>query len=551
MARDRDDSWYHRAFLNEERLLAAGLVRLVESAVVEITVQKQFERVSRMQSLLLPASQADRVTFYDQPEPKPPPEGTFVERIDRFPLRASLQVTTCGRCQGKGKRLCDDCNGTRQRKCSRCRGQGRELLWLLRCAGCEGTGQAMCSSCDEQGLKIDLGCGGEGKVASWETHVIEYSIRSVSEVVLPPDLPVEVQSAARDVVRSSSTRLAEVTTEAAATVLGYATPEVAVVMKRSDAWVNAQRGTNDTRAPRCLHLVPTARVLPLSSCRVLSESAQSAGDYWLIGRGEAAVERQPLPTFDFWKVGVVPSLLSGIILQRLVSSDRMDKIQTSVIPAVLLVLAGAALSITGVGLKRILFARRKRVRTVVVLPCSGARSSYLTCVGIVGSLAGKVEVLDHTYRGELQAMMGLGEPPSHSQSVAVRTASGDLVRLIEVARPEALSDAELSRVARAADGFVYLVETGHTEKALRGRVHRAAGRTRSEAVLRVEGGAPRTDPRGVTAEGVLALDVVRSAYTKQSDVKLDWLTVFTRLWAPIGTVLGGAAERGSTALPPV
>lgn len=541
MARDRDRSWFHRAFLNEERQLAAGLVKLVETAALEVSVQKQFEKVSIIPSVLIPASQVERTKFYDEPEPHPPSEGQLVNRVDRFPLKASIKIVPCPRCGGRGCRICDDCRGQKKVRCSRCKGSGRELLWLLKCAGCGGDGVVTCGTCDQNGEMIDPGCAGEGKVASWDIHVFEYWVQEVSETWLPPNLPEAISTKVVAAVHHKALKAPSFSLGAVTEMLGYTTPEVETLMDRAEGWVSAHRRMTIFGGARCIHVAPTVRVMRLSSCRVLSESQQNAGDYWLIGQGSTAREVPPTPTYDPWKVGALPGLAVASLAMRVL--PELAGIESLALVLVFLggvfAFAGVGFSLAGVGARRVLFARRERVRTIAVLPSSGARSVYLSCLGTVGSLASKLEVLDYNYRGDMEAMMGSGRPSLSSQSLAVRTSDGVLVRLIEVARPAELTDDELARMARAVEGVVYLSEEGHSAEALRARLRRVFKRPLPEATIRVDGNATETDRRGVTAEGDLGIEAVRKAFTRESEAKLDWLTVFARLWAPVETALEG------------
>jgi hypothetical protein len=174
---------------------------------------------------------------------------------------------------------------------------------------------------------------------------------------------------------------------------------------------------------------------------------------------------------------------------------------------------------------------------IAVLPCSGERSVYLPCLAAVGSLVGRLEVLDHTYRKDLQSLLGEAQPPAQSQSIAVRTGSGQCVRLIEVAQPERLSRGEWSRLARAVDGVIYLATQESTEGALRSRLERSVEHAPTEVLLHVDAGSLESDPAGRTGGNALALEAIRRSFTHRSETSLDWPAVFDVLWKPVSSVL--------------
>jgi hypothetical protein len=73
----------------------------------------------------------------------------FSDKTKTYSEKGSKRVTTCGRCNGKGKWNCKRCNGTGQVTCNRCNGHGQE-----RCHDCGGTG--VCQQCNGDGRYKDI-----------------------------------------------------------------------------------------------------------------------------------------------------------------------------------------------------------------------------------------------------------------------------------------------------------------------------------------------------------------------------------------------------------
>ncbi len=526
MARDRDRSWWHRAFRSDERLLAAGLVKLEETAAVRVQIAEQRERVSRIEAPFVPASESEKVTFFDQPEPQPPVAGTLEDRIERFPLRSTLRVEPCSRCLG-GYLVCKACRGRRRCRCFACNGFGRVIFLVLRCQDCEGTGEISCLACGGTGRIVDATCRGQGQVATWQEHVFEYSVRRISRTFVPEGAPPELRDGVESAIDRLGEPLSEFTPDAAVQQLGYATPELDHVLKRALRAPGEVQTASHMKTERSLHFVPTARIVPVASCRVLSEKMQNPAGYWLLGRGDEALEIRPPYAPRQWTATAYTALALGVgAIAAAVSIVAPQPWFT--VATVVALTAGVA-----IGLMR----PQSRVLIIAVLPCSGERSVYLSCLASVGSHAGGLDVLDHTYRADLQSLLGDAQPATQSQSLAVRTSDGDCVRLIEVAQPERLSRDEWARMAKAVDGIIYLCESGWSEELLRSKLERSVSPAPAQVILRLDTHETESDRSGAGPSGDLALDVIRRAFTRRSGTPLDWPSVFGRLWEPVTALL--------------
>jgi hypothetical protein len=532
MARERDQSWRRRLLLSDdERLLAAGFVRLTETVALRVEYAVQSMREKTQPSNTIPASAVDKVIFYEQPVRDPPPKGVLRSSIDIYPIRSTLKIEPCPWCMARGWVHCNTCLGTRRVICPRCQGKSS---WH-RCERCGNSRVVECSDCDQDGHVVDGLCFGEGRVASWRESIIHYTIERITESFVPPGIPANVVRAADEALKTPGITVAPFTEAGTVAALGYSTPETAVVLVPALHRPAAIKLARDAAPADCLHIVSTASVIPLSSCRVLSESRRTDAEYWLVGRGDAAVEIPPRTASDRWKLGTLPGFVLSI-------GSLSEAAALHGAPGHIIALLGFAglgaigLATSAIGLRRILFGGRRRVRTIAVLPCSGVGTPYLTCLGAVGSFTGALTVLDHTYGGDLRTLMEDGQEISHSQTVAVRSKSGDYVRLIELARFDTLTGSERARMAAAVDGIIYLARPDETADRLR-ELLRSASAHPPDTLLRLDLVADQCDRSGQTPQGGLALSVVRRAFTRRSDGDLDWSSVFTSLWQPVAELL--------------
>ncbi len=110
---------------------------------VHIRADLQMETVQRRWRHAIGGA-AWRIRWYDAPDPHPPPEGSFVDGEEAFPLRDTRVVGQCELCHGAGRRRCGGCGGT-----------GRSPQGSLPCSGCGGRGEVPCY-CGERVIPEDL-----------------------------------------------------------------------------------------------------------------------------------------------------------------------------------------------------------------------------------------------------------------------------------------------------------------------------------------------------------------------------------------------------------
>jgi hypothetical protein len=538
MARERDLGRVGRLFMTDERLLAAGLVREVETAAVRIQVCAQYEQVT-FEEMRTPASEQHRITFYNVPEPHRPAPGTLAERVERFPIRSSLRTAKCPGCEGSGRRVCPSCSGHRQIVCESCRGFGG-----VSCRECFGHPLMSCKRCDPDGKIRHGACGGEGEMATWKEAIYRYHVTTTSETIFPEDASPAVRKSAETWTELHGIKPVDHSRPAIVAQLGYSTPElsevVATAAGRAARWRSAieQEESPQARPDRsgpCLHTVTSARVTPMAACRTRLPLSGRTVDFWLIGRGDAAVESPPPPTWDPIKVFSLPALLLvALVARRLATHQSLSRLTHEFPHAMALTtailglgaLAGALL--LGAAARRIVLAGRGGVRVIAVVPCAGAPTTFLTCLAAVGSLIRKIEVCDHTYRSDVRLLMGDSGAAQTSRTVALRTRSGEIVRLVEV-QPGTMSRAEWARVAATADGILYLEDPEHRAAQAQGALRDAAEAVPPEAFVQL---ASARQP----AAGGLDLEAIRRAFVRETNTPVEWPAIFQRLWAPIAAV---------------
>lgn len=536
MARRRDRSLWRRLLFADEQLLEAGVEQLVETAAARIAVTSQHERVNR-HTVTRPASRRHRVTFYDVPRPNRPVPESFERRSEEFPLGPTLQVYTCPRCRGAGEIRCRRCRGRGAVRCGYCGGRGRR--GGRRCVGCSGAGSKTCLRCSGRGRETCYECRGEGELASWEVEVYRWLIETRSGEEYPLQKhPGRLRRAFDRWLDVDPDRVASLEPAAAAEHLGYQTPEALEVAARADAL--RQRLEEEVRGlpDRYLFHRSDRSLAPVGYTIV--RLAGHARSYWLVGRGERALEVSPWPRLDGRKwlgwlglpfggtmayEGVVQTYdlaLAGLQLLSTVSAPWLA--------------GGAGLGwlLLLAGVRRVLY-RPPPVLTVGLFPAGGP-TTFLTCLAYLGSYSGRLRVLDRAYDTQLERLLGAPRPDRQSESLTVELRDGRKVRLVEVADPARLPDDQLRLVLEALDGVLVLADTRRPAGELEARI-RALGEIAPALATVV------LDPAGeLSAEppSALPLEALRRAFVARDDAAWDdW---FDRLWEPIGRLLETAAS---------
>jgi hypothetical protein len=561
-ARSQDRSWYQRAFLADERLLAAALESLVETAALRVEVASQHARIRRAHVIAWPSRLAE-IQFYDQPEPRAPEAPHLETRSEAFPLRETLEVTSCDGCKGTG--VIDCVCGTGEVTCSSCQG----LRNFGSCVACGGSGRVSCSRCHGNRILAHERCGGEGKIASYQEEIHSYAVKRQIHTVLPQNHPARLDGAIEKWLEEHDEVLPELSNEAITAHLGYCTDLAKGVVTAAERAREVRENRARADSETCLFVETRFRCVPVSACTLRSERSASAEELWLVGRGAQAIELRPQVRPDRWKVAGWPGLLIGL-LGGAETFAELHGASLFLSPASLSVLGAAAagaaslagMVAAGVGLKRVWFGREDPVRTIVVLPCAGSSTLYLPCLAAVGSWLKRIEILDRSYKATLETLVGNPRPPHQSQTVVMRTWDDRLVRLIEIAQPGRLEQEELARMAQAADGVVFLEDAEHAADALRSNIHGATLARPPEARLIIETGTGEVRSGDATPDfppaepppEALSLETIRRAYIREIDFTPDWPAVFEEMWSPLASVLAGkrpalhrrrAAEAGS------
>jgi hypothetical protein len=524
-AREHDRSWLQRAFLSDERRLAAGIERLIETAAIRVEVVSQHERIS-LETVTGPASRQRKIRFVDDPQAHPPDPNHPVSRVDRFALRSTLQVRTCLGCRGSGEGRCDHCSGTGALL-------GGHEAQIRSCEQCHGTGSTRHHE-----------CGGEGEVATWDEEVHAYTLEKHADTFLPEEAPSSARKAVEEWLGAHHDSTSDSLQKSAFAALGYETPELLSVIRRAEMRQSSYEHAARTHAARCLFVNARYSIVPMSACYARSEITSRQTRSWLVGRGRDAIELAPRPFVDPWKAMTWPGLAVGSAtgleawMQLHGTSLALPFAATSAaVPAVLTGLAVAGLSGAGVGVQRILAGHRRAVRTIAVLACGGEPTLYLPCLAALGSHVRALEVLDRLWRRNLESLLGEAEASSFSRTLGLRTAHGDVVRLIEVADPHRLTPEEARRMTEASQGILFLETPESPQESLRSRIHSATTLRPTELSLLLDAHAEEADQRGRTPGNGLALGAIRRAFVGETKHTFDWAAVFVELWGPLSALL--------------
>lgn len=543
MSRENVGSWQQRAFQTDERLLAAGLEKIVETAAVRVEFCSQLERTGVV-TASAPASKWDQVAFVDSPVRNPPVAPKLETRADHFPLRRSLQIQTCFPCNGEGVITCKACQGRGTASCKACDGRGYHTnlkLERIPCRECQGRGHWACRECNEKGRYTHEACAGEGKVATWDEEVHTYSVARQGETFLPENAPPQAKELVEAWMQKHSRDLPELSFEAVSEEVGYATPELAAAVSKAES----RRGAFALKAgdwdDRGLFSAVTCRIVPMSACFIKSDG-KIPHRFWLVGRGEDAVEIRPERLVDQWKIagvwGGVVAGITGLIALALWHSWWLHPESSNVaLPAIFGVVALLGTAVAGFGLSRFLMGRRTTVHVITIVPSSGDPTVLLPCLAYLGPASRKVEVLDRAWNNDIQKLLAEERPAPHTRTVAMRTAEDVFVRLVEVGRPDRLSHDEWSRIAEISKGILYLEDDGASPDPLKAQLHAATTERPPELSLKVDTVTPECDRKGITDLGNIGLDGIRRVLLQAGRVSLDWVAIFDVLWKPISTML--------------
>ena len=551
MARRRDRSRLRRFFLRDEQLLAAGVEQLVETAAARIQVYSQHERVSRRTDTV-PASHRHRVRFYDEARPNRPAPGSFEKRSEEFPLEPSLKVFTCPTCRGRGEVRCGRCRGHGLLRCFRCRGSGWEssVKRRWRCRACGGGGQTTCSRCRGSGEVVCGRCRGEGELASWEVEIYRWLVEERGGEEYPLPKP-SIRATFHRWLKIDRDLAADLQPETAAQHLGYQTPEAMEVAARADALRQRLESEARTSADRYLHHRSDCSLSPVGYTVVRLKTR--ARYYWLVGRGERALEVGHLGRPDGTKVlgwlgfGSGSTMASEALLRAfdLAGSGGADLLAGMGD----LWLAGGS-TVSGLlllaGVRRVLY-RKPPVLTVALLPVTGEPTPWLTCLAYLGSYTQRLRVLDRAYDTQLERLLGKMRPARQSESLTVELADGRKVRLVEVARPDSLSEVELRRMLEALDGVMIIEEPDRRGDELAARLRSLVvteakiGRAsidRSPDVALTRGPGEPPPPPGAP----VPVEAIRRAFVEIGGDDPDWDDLCLRLWRPVDALLAIADD---------
>ncbi len=539
-AREHDGSWLQRAFLSDERRLAAGLEKLVETGAIQLEVISQHERIS-VESTSAPASHQHRIAFVDDPQERLATPTSPVTRTDRFPLRATVKVRTCVGCRGTGRASCDECHGAGTARCRSC---SSSPLADHICRVCHGTRLAPCSNCRSTGTVQHDHCRGEGEIVMWDEEVHSYSVLVQADVFLPDGAPAGAGKAVENWLKAHPESASGALAQCVEAALGYDTPELQSVVRRAEMRQASYEHAVRTQPGHCLFTRIAYRIVPISACFARTEVLSRQMRSWLIGRGAGAIEISPAKLMDPWKLTALPGLAVGtatgseawMLLHG--SSWWLSEATVSVaVPALLSGVAMAGLASAGVGLRRVFAGRRRAVRTISVIACDGQPTLYLPCVAALGSYVGALEVLDRIWRCNLESLLGDAQSSRFSRTLGLRTSEGEIVRLVEVADPARLTADEVRRMTEATQGILFLETPEASQESLRSRIHAATIVRPTELRLMIDPHAEEAGEDGRTPSNRLALEVVRRAFTGERKGSFDWSGIFAELWGPISAFL--------------
>lgn len=543
-ARSRDKSALRRLVFVDEPLLAAGVEQLVESAAARIEVKSQHERVERL-SRTVPASRRHKVKFYDVARPNRPLEGHFERRREEFPLEKTLRVYLCTTCQGTGEVRCRTCSGQGRTRCRRCRGSGRSDSG--RCRRCGGDGRLRCDRCRGR-CRVTCGsCRGEGQLASWESEIYRWLVenRSADEYPAVQEKPRLVRPfgewLAIDKDRVASLQPAEV-----ARHLGFETAESREVAKRAESTRLAIESEARLASDRYLFHRTEVSLTPVGY--TVSRLQGRAQTYWLVGRGERAVEAPPRGRLDGLKCTGWLGLGSGgamayesLMQTYQLAAPLFESLQLlgGIEPVLLAGGSAASWLMTLAGVRRV-NRHKSSVQVIGLLPPSGRPTAFLSCLAYIGSYLGHLRVLDSAYDIQSQRLLGTMRNNHQSESLSIELPDGRKIRLVEVAQPLQLEPGQLRLMVRALDGMMILEEPQHDAPATRkltARLEQVAEAPLTLRRLRIDrSAAARLDD----VPDALPLESARCAFVHDMSGRVDWQQFFESMWRPLDELFAAA-----------
>ncbi len=546
-ARRRERSAFRRLVLADDPLLEAGVEQLVETAAAQVEVTSQHERVGK-RDVTVPESRHHSVRFYDVARPNRPREGHFERRTDEFPLRNTLKVYTCPSCSGSGRVRCGSCSGRGNVSCSGCGGSGRVQTGSGRrgtCGGCGGSGRQTCFSCHGSGRVTCGQCRGEGRLASWETEVYQWLIEERSGEEYPLEAEQgRVRRAFHRWLGIDPERVASLEPAAVSDHLGFETAAALEVAVRADDHRRRLEAEASSSGDRYLFHRTDRSVAPVGYTVV--RLAGKARFYWLVGRGEQALEVTPRGRPDGWKcagwLGVGSGSLMGYESVALAYEQALPLLESlqlfGEVPSFWLG-GGSAASwlLTLLGVRRVRL-RKPPIPTIGLIPAAGQPTAFLTCLAYLGSYLERLRVLDRAY--DLQSQRLIGKPRSgrQSESLGIELADGRKIRLVEVPNPRDLSPEKIQLMAQALDAVLILEAPEQKASDLKARIAAATGPSPRIGTLLVDGGADLG-----TAETALPLEAVRRAFVEDIAGGVDWQDLFNRMWRPLEELLEPPGKR--------
>ena len=548
MARRRDHSRLRRLFARDEPLLEAGVEQLVETAAARVAVRSQHERFSQ-RSEEVPASHRHRVRFYVVAQPDRPTPGSFEERVEEFPLQATLKVFTCSNCSGSGEVRCGRCSGRGRTKCWKCGGSGKvnDGNKTYICGTCSGSGTRTCPDCHGSGFQTCGRCEGEGELASWDVEVYRWLIEDRAGDEYPRE-DRRLKRAFGKWLEIDADVVGDLEPATVAEHLGFETPEATEVVAR--AADTLRRLEDEARQSKDAYLFHRSRrsLSPVGYAVVRLRG--TARHYWLVGRGEKAREVAPTGRLDGrklvgwlgfgsvavdgWEIAVRGlEAVSGLVLdpwQILAGTPAIWLAESTV----------ASLFLVALGVHRML-RREPPVPAVGLLPASGEPTPWLTCLAYLGSYTESLTVLDRAYDTQLERLLGKMRPRRQSESLTVELRSGRRIRLIEVARPARLSEGQLGLILQALDGVMILEEQDRSAAdELEARLRTAAAGSDSDAtpIHRVT-----VDRAPEAGDGdAVPIEAIRRRFVDGLHGDVDWNVELDRLWKPFDRLLVAASS---------
>ena len=526
MAQRREGGRLRHLFFARRGLLTAGVEQLVEAAVSRVEVRSQHEVVSH-EDKETPASGRHDHTFYSTPQPVRPQPHHFMKGVQRFPLRSSLQVGSCGTCTGSGKVPCKRCGGVGRTRCGSCGGEGFKGSGSKReiCGRCDGSGRRSCRRCKGSGKLRCERCDGEGRLANWTVEIYTHSVLQRSQDGYPTDGPSWRLRRACTRLLDRSEAVESLETPVVEAHLGYSTSAARQVAYDARMTVIKLEGEARTARGACLFVQTHCFIEPLGYT-VLRLRGRPQW-YWLIGRGADATEVAPLqlpsPVRLLVWLLLLASLGSVVLVGQLVVAAGMVSLATGW-PLWLSLMGCCAGSAGLTAVLGRLSAEPNPVRTLVVVRPGRGPSPLLPVLASMGSHVGALSVTDRNYTVMMDALRGLLRDDRQSLSLSVDSCDGLRVRFVELARPASLTDAQCSALMRAVDGVIFLQDDVVTLPTLRQRLETVDGARAQLIDLPLQYGEHWED-------GKLPLERMQRAFinTKWDDSR--WLFAFRDLWS--------------------